>query len=37
MRFADGRLDGATSADGRIMGTYVHGLFADEALLAAAR
>ena len=29
LRFVDGRLDGATSADGRISGTYVHGLFAN--------
>lgn len=27
----DGRPDGATSADGRVMGTYLHGLFADDA------
>ncbi len=27
LRFADGRLDGATSADGRVAGCYVHGLF----------
>ena len=27
-RLADGRTDGAVSADGRICGTYVHGLFA---------
>ena len=26
--FADGRLEGASSADGRVSGTYVHGLFA---------
>jgi adenosylcobyric acid synthase len=26
-----GRPDGAISADGRVMGTYVHGLFADDA------
>jgi adenosylcobyric acid synthase len=26
-----GRPDGATSADGRIMGTYVHGIFASDA------
>jgi adenosylcobyric acid synthase len=32
LRFADGRDDGATSADGRIGGCYVHGLFADDAL-----
>ncbi len=30
LRFADGRLDGAISADGRVRGTYVHGLFADD-------
>jgi adenosylcobyric acid synthase len=30
-RFADGRDDGATNADGRISGCYVHGLFADDA------
>jgi adenosylcobyric acid synthase len=35
MRFADGRLDGAISADGRIAGTYVHGLFADDLQRAA--
>lgn len=29
-RFADGRNDGAVSADGRITGTYIHGLFADD-------
>ena len=28
LRFADGRLEGASSADGRVSGTYVHGLFA---------
>ncbi len=27
----DGRSDGAVSADGRVMGTYAHGLFADDA------
>ena len=27
----DGRPDGAVSADGRIMGCYVHGLFAADA------
>ncbi|MCJ2080454.1 cobyric acid synthase [Methylobacterium sp. J-090] len=31
IRFADGRRDGALSADGRVAGTYVHGLFADDA------
>ncbi|MGY2047288.1 cobyric acid synthase [Methylobacterium sp. JK268] len=30
LRLADGRLDGAASADGRVCGTYVHGLFADD-------
>jgi adenosylcobyric acid synthase len=30
LRFADGRLDGAISGDGRVSGTYVHGLFADD-------
>ena len=30
LRFADGVQDGATSADGRIGGGYVHGLFADD-------
>jgi adenosylcobyric acid synthase len=30
LRFADGRVDGAMSADGRIVGTYVHGLFGDD-------
>jgi adenosylcobyric acid synthase len=29
--FGDGRADGATSADGRIAGCYVHGLFASDA------
>jgi adenosylcobyric acid synthase len=29
LRFADGRVDGATSRDGRVRGVYVHGLFAD--------
>lgn len=28
----DGRSDGAISADGRVMGTYLHGLFASDAL-----
>jgi len=33
VRFDDGRTDGAVSADGQILGTYVHGLFdAPEAL-----
>jgi adenosylcobyric acid synthase len=30
-RFSGGRDDGATSADGRISGCYIHGLFADDA------
>jgi adenosylcobyric acid synthase len=30
LRFADGRPDGAISGDGRVSGTYVHGLFADD-------
>jgi adenosylcobyric acid synthase len=30
LRFADGRLDGAVSANGRVRGTYAHGLFADD-------
>ncbi len=29
-RLADGQTDGAVSADGRVTGTYVHGLFADD-------
>ena len=29
-RFADGRTDGAVSADGLVAGCYVHGLFADD-------
>eukprot|EP01037_Dinobryon_pediforme_P001877 gene1877-1908_t len=35
LRFTDGRLDGAISQDGRISGTYVHGLFTDDATRAA--
>jgi adenosylcobyric acid synthase len=31
LRFDDGRIDGAISADGRIRATYVHGLFGDDA------
>ncbi|OYZ97239.1 MAG: cobyric acid synthase CobQ, partial [Rhizobiales bacterium 17-65-6] len=34
-RLATGDTDGATSPDGRIMGSYVHGLFADDAQRAA--
>jgi adenosylcobyric acid synthase len=30
LRFADGRLDGAISANGLVRGAYVHGLFADD-------
>jgi adenosylcobyric acid synthase len=30
LRFADGRVDGAASADRRVAGAYVHGLFADD-------
>jgi adenosylcobyric acid synthase len=29
-RLADGTLEGAMSADGRVGGTYIHGLFADD-------
>jgi adenosylcobyric acid synthase len=31
LRFSDGRVDGAISPDRRVMGGYVHGLFADDA------
>jgi adenosylcobyric acid synthase len=31
LRFADGRFDGAVSADGRIAGCYVHGFFGGDA------
>jgi adenosylcobyric acid synthase len=31
VRFRDGRSDGAVSANGLAAGTYVHGLFADDA------
>jgi adenosylcobyric acid synthase len=34
-RLADGAADGAVSPDGRVMGTYVHGLFADDRQRAA--
>ncbi len=33
--FADGRADGGVSADGRVAGCYVHGLFADDRQRAA--
>jgi adenosylcobyric acid synthase len=35
VKLEDGRTDGATSADGRIAGTYLHGLFAGDAQRAA--
>ncbi len=35
LRFADGREDGAISPDGRVMGAYVHALFANDAQRAA--
>jgi adenosylcobyric acid synthase len=35
LRFANGRTDGAISADGRIRATYVHGLFGDDRQRAA--
>jgi cobyric acid synthase len=34
-RFADGGMDGAMDADGRVMGSYCHGLFAATPLRAA--
>ena len=34
-RLADGSAEGAVSADGRVCGTYVHGLFADDRQRAA--
>jgi adenosylcobyric acid synthase len=34
-RLADGSREGAVSADGRVIGTYVHGLFADDRQRAA--
>ena len=34
-RRADGSAEGAMSADGRVMGTYIHGLFADDRQRAA--
>lgn len=35
LRFDDGRVDGAVARNGRVMGAYVHGLFADDCLRAA--
>ncbi len=35
VRFADGRLDGAVSPDGRVAATYAHGFFADDRQRAA--
>jgi len=35
LRLTDGRPDGATSPDGRVRATYVHGLFADDRQRAA--
>ncbi|HEY1783352.1 MAG TPA: cobyric acid synthase [Roseiarcus sp.] len=35
LRFANGQFDGAISADGRVAGAYVHGLFADDRQRAA--
>jgi adenosylcobyric acid synthase len=35
LRFADGSVDGALSADGRVAGCYVHGLFGDNGQRAA--
>ena len=34
-RLEDGSAEGAVSADGRVIGTYVHGLFADDRQRAA--
>ncbi len=34
LRIAEGRPDGAVSADGRVSGCYVHGLFADDRMRA---
>jgi adenosylcobyric acid synthase len=31
LRFADGRTDGAVSADGRVVGHYVHGIFSQSS------
>jgi len=33
--FADGTPEGAVSANGRVIGTYIHGLFADDRQRAA--
>jgi adenosylcobyric acid synthase len=35
LRFDDGRMDGAVSADGRVAGSYLHGFFAGDAQRAA--
>ena len=35
LRLSDGRLEGAVSADGRVCGAYVHGLFTNDAQRAA--
>ncbi len=35
LRLQDGQLDGAASADGRVSGSYAHGLFADDRQRAA--
>jgi adenosylcobyric acid synthase len=35
LRFSDGRSDGAIAPSGRVMGAYVHGLFADDRQRAA--
>jgi adenosylcobyric acid synthase len=35
LRFAEGRADGAVSADGRVAGAYVHGLFVNDRQRAA--
>jgi adenosylcobyric acid synthase len=34
-RLADGSPEGAVAADGRVVGTYIHGLFADDRQRAA--